>query len=105
MAGPAAEGRIASPADSCVLAIFGGAGDLTRRLLIPALCNLIEAGLLSEHFAVLGIARTAMDSAGYRRMIEGAIGQFANTAIKPATKRWLVERCHYLQGSFDDPAA
>jgi glucose-6-phosphate 1-dehydrogenase len=105
MAGPAAEGRIANPADSCVLVIFGGAGDLTRRLLIPALCNLREAGLLSEHFAVLGIARTPMDTAGYRRTVEGAIGDFANAAVEPATKRWLVERCHYLQGSFDDPAA
>jgi glucose-6-phosphate 1-dehydrogenase len=105
MAGPAAEGRIARPADSCILAIFGGAGDLTRRLLIPALCNLKEASLLPEQFAVLGIARTAMDTAGYRRLVEGAIGEFANAAVKSATKRWLVERCHYLQGSFDDPAA
>ena len=101
MAGPAAEERIAKPADSCVLVIFGGAGDLTRRLLVPALCNLREARLLSEHFSVLGIARTAMDTAGYRRMIEGAIGDFADAAVK----RWLVERCHYLQGSFDDPTA
>ncbi len=104
MAEPAADRRTAKPADPCVLTIFGGAGDLTKRLLAPALCNLIESRLLPEQFAVVGIARTAMDAAAYRRMIDDSIGEYANAAIKPTTKRWLTERCHYLQGSFDDPA-
>jgi glucose-6-phosphate 1-dehydrogenase len=94
----------AKPADACVLAIFGGAGDLTKRLLIPALCNLVEAGLLAENFAVIGIARAAMDSAAYRRHLDDGIREFAAAVIAPATREWLVERCHYLQGSFDDPA-
>ena len=34
----------------CVLVIFGGTGDLTRRLLIPALRNLRRDGLLAENF-------------------------------------------------------
>src|SRR3954471_15984469 len=98
----ATDRRVAKPADPCILAIFGGAGDLTKRLLVPALCNLIEAGLLAEQFAVIGISRTPMDTAAYRRAVEDSIGKFANAAIKPATRRWLVERCHYLQASFDD---
>jgi glucose-6-phosphate 1-dehydrogenase len=104
MAEPATAGPRATPADGCIMAIFGGAGDLTKRLLVPALCNLIEAGLLSEQFAVIGIARTEMDTAAYRRILDDSIAAFANAAIKPGTKRWLIERCHYLQGSFDDPA-
>jgi glucose-6-phosphate 1-dehydrogenase len=91
-------------ADPCVVAIFGGAGDLTRRLLIPALCNLVEAGLLPDNFAVIGIARTAMDSPAYRRRLDDGIREFAAAAIAPATREWLVERCHYVQGAFDDPA-
>ena len=38
----------ARPADPCVLVIFGSSGDLTKRLLIPALYNLRRAGLLPE---------------------------------------------------------
>ena len=38
----------AQPAGPCVLVIFGAAGDLTRRLLLPALYNLRRAGLLPE---------------------------------------------------------
>jgi glucose-6-phosphate 1-dehydrogenase len=104
MADPAADRLVAKPADPCVLVIFGGAGDLTKRLLIPALCNLIDARLLPEQFAVIGIARAEMDTAAYRGVLEDSIAEFANAAIKPATKRWLFERCHYLQGAFDDPA-
>ena len=41
-----------TPADPCLLVIFGGSGDLTRRLLVPALYNLACDGLLSERFGI-----------------------------------------------------
>ena len=44
-------------APSCAFVIFGAAGDLTRRLLVPALYNLRCARLLPENFALIGIAR------------------------------------------------
>ena len=47
----------ASAAHACALVIFGAGGDLTKRLLVPALYNLADAELLPEHFAVLGVAR------------------------------------------------
>src|SRR6266478_3675536 len=43
-------------ADSCVMVIFGASGDLTKRKLIPALCNLARDKLLSQQFAVVGFA-------------------------------------------------
>ncbi len=36
------------PGDPCVLVIFGAAGDLTKRLLVPALRNLRRAGSAAE---------------------------------------------------------
>ena len=39
------------------MVIFGAAGDLTRRKLIPALYNLAKSELLSREFAVVGVAR------------------------------------------------
>ena len=38
----------AEPAPPCVLVIFGAGGDLTRRLLVPALYNLAVAKLLDR---------------------------------------------------------
>src|SRR5262245_16576312 len=77
--GPAADGRPAEsallpaeaaapalpegpgrPADPCVMVIFGGAGDLTKRKLLPSLYNLASNGLLAAEFAVVGVARAPL---------------------------------------------
>jgi glucose-6-phosphate 1-dehydrogenase len=50
-------GRVADP---CIMVIFGAAGDLTRRKLIPALYNLAKVDLLSRDFAILGIPQKAV---------------------------------------------
>src|SRR5205814_4850877 len=47
-------------ADPCAFVIFGAAGDLTKRLLVPALYNLAVSRLLPDGFAVFGIARGEM---------------------------------------------
>ena len=39
------------------MVIFGAAGDLTKRKLMPALYNLAKAQLLPKEFAVVGVAR------------------------------------------------
>ena len=48
--------RVGRCGDPCVMVIFGAAGDLTRRKLIPALYNLAKYNLLSREFAVVGLA-------------------------------------------------
>ena len=47
-----------------VLVILGASGDLTKRLLMPALYNLACDGLLPEEFAVVGMARRDLDTNG-----------------------------------------
>ncbi|MFM7077769.1 MAG: hypothetical protein ACKO3G_17130, partial [Planctomycetaceae bacterium] len=41
----------AAPAPPGVLVILGASGDLTKRLLLPALLNLASDGLLPDAFA------------------------------------------------------
>jgi glucose-6-phosphate 1-dehydrogenase len=48
------QGQQANP---CVMVIFGAAGDLTKRKLIPALCNLAKDRLLPPQFADTLLAR------------------------------------------------
>ena len=45
------------PAPPCTVVIFGAAGDLTKRKLVPALYNLSAHGLLPREFAIVGVAR------------------------------------------------
>ena len=63
----AAAPRVGKLGDPCVMVIFGAAGDLTARMLIPALYNLARADLLSKEFAVLGVARAQMTDEEFRK--------------------------------------
>ena len=39
------------------MVIFGATGDLTKRLVMPALYNLARTKVLPENFALIGVAR------------------------------------------------
>ncbi len=93
--------RRAPPAAPCTIVIFGVTGDLTKRLLVPSLCHLRRSGLLSERFAVLGIARSPMSDDEFRQNLGESVQGLAKVA--PEDWQWLAQRCHYIAGAFDDP--
>ena len=43
------------------MVIFGAGGDLTKRLVVPALYNLARSGVLPENFALIGVDLAAQD--------------------------------------------
>ncbi len=92
------------PAPPCALVIFGAAGDLTRRLLLPALYNLRRSKLLPDDFAIIGVARTDRNDETFRREVEADLREFATEQVAASDSRWFAERTYYLQGDFDDPA-
>ena len=93
-----------APAPPCAFVIFGAAGDLTQRLLMPALYNLRHAGLLPANFAVIGIARAAMDDGAFRKEFAESLRQYADKDLVRDDAIWLSEHLHYLQGDFADPS-
>ena len=95
----------ARPGDPCILVIFGAAGDLTKRLLVPALYNLRRARLLPEEFAVIGVSRNAIDIETFRRDFGISLREFGNGEVVNGDLNWLAERLYHLQGEFQDPAA
>jgi FAD/FMN-containing dehydrogenase len=62
---------------SSSMVIFGAGGDLTKRLLMPALYNLARTGLLPAQFALVGLDRIEQTDAQYRDHVEAAIRAFA----------------------------
>lgn len=92
----------AEEAEPCVMVIFGGSGDLTKRKLIPALYNLAKLGLLSKNFAVVGIARAAMTTEAFRDRIRGDLQEFSATPPDPAVWGWLERGLYYLSGALGD---
>jgi glucose-6-phosphate 1-dehydrogenase len=91
-------------ADPCAFVIFGAAGDLTKRLLLPALYNLAAGGLLSDAFAIVGVARAEWSSDDFRAHMRAALDEFATDGVEAKTRDDLVARCRYVRGDFDDPA-
>src|ERR1700733_14302717 len=58
--------RAAQPPGPCAMVIFGAGGDLTKRLLVPALYNLATTGLLPEHFQLIGVDLADLDADRWR---------------------------------------
>jgi glucose-6-phosphate 1-dehydrogenase len=93
----------ARPADPCCLVIFGASGDLTHRLLVPALYNLEVLGLLPEAFALIGVARSESSSDAFRADLEKSLPRFATRKIDAAAVKKLLACVAYVQGDPDDP--
>ena len=103
--------REAKPADPCAMVIFGATGDLTKRLVVPALYNLLRTKVLPEHFALVGVARTEETADGWRDQLHGMLTSFVGNAAaefgadhidEDAWKR-LTEKMIYVQGDLTKP--
>ena len=61
----------------CAIVIFGAAGDLAKRKLLPALYRLAYDRRLPASFAIIGNSRTAMSDDEYRQRMHDAVKQFS----------------------------
>ena len=94
------------------MVIFGAAGDLTKRLLVPALYNLATTGLLPEHFALIGVDLADLNADSWRdslhKMMETFVGKAASEsridAVDEATWKRLTGHTGYIQGDLNDDA-
>ncbi|EGV33479.1 glucose-6-phosphate 1-dehydrogenase [Thiorhodococcus drewsii AZ1] len=90
---------------ACTIVIFGGAGDLSKRKLIPALYNLALDGLLPTQFAVIGFAIDAMSDEAFREFARDGIERFSRRQLDEEEWREFSEHLFYRQGDFGDAAA
>jgi glucose-6-phosphate 1-dehydrogenase len=94
------------------MVIFGAGGDLTKRLLVPALYNLAVTGLIPERFAIIGVDLADMDVASWtaelRQMMQSFVGKAASESqlqrIDDAVWHRLTERMSYVHGDLNDAA-
>ena len=90
--------------DPCSFVIFGASGDLTHRLLMPALYNLAAGGLLPAAFSIVGVGRTKLPTEAFRDGLEKALHQFGTREFDAAVVRQLLGCVSYLDGGAEDPA-
>jgi glucose-6-phosphate 1-dehydrogenase len=94
--------RRPSPA---VIVIFGAGGDLTKRLVMPALYNLVRGGMLPDSFAIIGIDHNEKTTQEWSQSLTEMMQAFARAdgrggAIDEQAWSWLTSRMHYMRGDF-----
>jgi glucose-6-phosphate 1-dehydrogenase len=101
-----------APAPTCTLVVFGARGDLTKRLLTPALYNLTGSKLLPDGFRILAVDHNEDTGAGLAKKLTAfmrtLVGNAGSEADEPSLDAgrwgWLEHRLDYLTGDFEDPA-
>ncbi len=102
MAGSVGRGAKVAPGDPAppaTLVIFGGAGDLSRRLLMPALVNLTRDGLIGDDLDILVVSR------GPDEGIQDQLAEHLDLSDRAIKAAWALRRkgIAYHQGEFDEP--
>jgi glucose-6-phosphate 1-dehydrogenase len=95
--GRRSEEEIRPPA---TLVIFGASGDLTRRLLAPAIAHLNRDGAISKDFAIIGLGRSPFTDEEFRAHLDDGAREFTPpTQGRPGD---LPATVVYLAGDFGD---
>ena len=105
----AGDGAMVGPA--CAMVIFGAAGDLTKRLVVPSLYDLVRAKRLPERFQLVGVDLAAKTAADWSQSLSETMGEFVAQSggefhvdqLDRVAWRWLTDRMTYLQGDLNDP--
>lgn len=85
------------PVEDFDLVIFGGTGDLARRKILPGLFRRFIAQQMPAESRIIAAARSDMDDAGYRKMIEEAISEFGGPEKKHAKElKQFLGQLHYV---------
>src|SRR5579862_5232567 len=94
---PEFAGKVAGP---CVFVLFGAAGDLAKRKLIPALFNLCKAKLLPDNFALMGVSVDDLSLEDFQTQVTSFLPGESDSANALA---WFRKRLYYERGDFADP--
>jgi glucose-6-phosphate 1-dehydrogenase len=87
-----------SPAPTAFV-IFGGAGDLAWRKLVPALFDLTQDGRMPEQFAIIAVDRAASSDNQLRARLRDGVKQFSRAGVGGAWDKFA-PHIHYLRGDF-----
>jgi len=83
------------------MVLFGASGDLTGRLLMPAIAQLAEAELLPPGFTIVGSAVEDWSTEDFRQRIAGALEEHATVAA--ATRDAVVEMLSFQPADVTEP--
>ncbi|MBB3135760.1 glucose-6-phosphate 1-dehydrogenase [Rhizobium pisi] len=92
----------AAPTPPVTLVIFGATGDLTRRLLVPAIINLTRSRLVGEDMHILGVGIEPGDDEFLRKRLDEFLNHLGGEEQTAEDEAWesLRQRISYTSGDF-----
>src|ERR1035438_660224 len=88
-----------------IIMIFGGAGDLTWRKLMPSLFDLYREGRMPSKFAIIAVDRVPFrDAELHKHLLDGVKRFSRNGEVKSTGWNDFARHVTYHQGDFKDPA-
>ncbi|MBC5799309.1 MAG: glucose-6-phosphate dehydrogenase [Candidatus Eremiobacteraeota bacterium] len=89
--------------DPCNVVFFGASGDLTKRMLMPAMYNLRLGGVLPTNYGIIGFSRSDKSHYDFREEMKEAIDAFSRSG-EARDPLWndFANRLTYISGSFQD---
>ncbi len=92
-------------AEPCVVVIFGAAGDLTKRKLVPALYDLAHDGSLPQDVTVLGIGQDPMSEEEFRERMRTEVSRAQQSGgVVPDEWATFASKLYYIVGDLTDSA-
>ena len=90
------------PAPPVTLVIFGAMGDLTRRLLVPAMINMTRLGMADEGLKIVGVGIEDGDDATLRKELDDFKPEAGGEGAVEKGAAWtaLQKRIAYVRGDF-----
>ena len=90
------------PAPPVTLVLFGATGDLTKRLLIPAMINMTRLGLAGADLHILGVGIDEGNDETLRQALDDFHQEPGGEGVVERGEAWeqLKRRISYLQGDF-----
>ncbi|MGO9014059.1 MAG: glucose-6-phosphate dehydrogenase [Dissulfurispiraceae bacterium] len=83
------------------MVIFGGAGDLSKRKLLPAIFSLFcDKVVPDQKFSILGFGRNKMSDEDYRAMMKDAVKQFGEGEFDEEKWDQFSRHLYFLSGDF-----
>ncbi|MEZ4417055.1 MAG: glucose-6-phosphate dehydrogenase [Gemmatimonadota bacterium] len=96
-------------APPCAMVLFGANGDLSHRLVVPALYNLARAKRLSDDFRLFGVDRASDETGGWIQSLREGLERFATDSsasesdeVDPDVWGWLASRMTYVQADLTE---
>ena len=87
--------------ESCTLVLFGASGDLTQRMVMPAIFRLARRGLLPPDFRVIGYARSEMTDDEFRAQMRKVVMRDECGRRRGGVDTGFAARLCYIPAEYD----